>query len=126
MGPSGRGWLLIPAGETRLGTAYGGDIEEQPHMTGNPEATWMCNTLAIKNDDIWSTLELRKDLQQGRGFTEGQQAGNVGEVGGAHDALTLDHGQGCVVQHDDASVDSGCSGGHRDIRANDVANIMHM
>jgi hypothetical protein len=40
-------------------------------MTGNPQAAWMCNTLAIKNDDVWSTIELGKDLQQGWGFTEG-------------------------------------------------------
>ena len=40
-------------------------------MTGNPQATWMCNTLTIKNDDVRSTIELGKDLQQGRGFTEG-------------------------------------------------------
>jgi hypothetical protein len=62
---------LLTASKTRLGTAYGRDIEEQTHMTGNPQATWMCHTLTIKNDDVWSTLELGKDLQQGWGFTEG-------------------------------------------------------
>jgi len=70
MGSAGRRWLLITARETRLGTAYGGDIEEQTHMTGNPQAAWMRNALAIKDDDIWSTLELGKGLQQGWGFTE--------------------------------------------------------
>ena len=32
-------------------------------MTGNPKAAWMCNALAIKDDDIWSRIELSKDLQ---------------------------------------------------------------
>jgi hypothetical protein len=71
MNPSGRRRLLVTTSKTRLGTAYGRDIEEQTHMTGNPQAAWMCNTLAIKNDDVWSTIELGKDLQQGWGFTEG-------------------------------------------------------
>jgi hypothetical protein len=93
-------------------------------MTGNPKAAWMRNALAIKDDDVWSTIELSKDLQQGWGFTEGQQSGNVGEVGSAHYALTLDDGKGRVVQHDDASVGSGCGRRDRYICARDVANIM--
>src|SRR5712691_5311463 len=103
MGPSGRWWLLITASETRLGTAYGGDIEQQTHMTGNLKAAWMRHALAIKDDNIRSNIELGKDLQQGWGFTEGQQSGNVGEVGGAHGALTLDYSKRRVVQNDDAS-----------------------
>jgi hypothetical protein len=61
-------------------------------MAGNPEAAWMRQALAIKDDNIWSNIELGKDLQQGWGFTEGQQAGNVGEVDRTLDALTLDDG----------------------------------
>ena len=72
MGTSGRWRLRIPASETRLGTAYGWDIEEQPHMTGNPKAARMRYALAIKDHDIWRNIELGKDLQQGWGFTEGQ------------------------------------------------------
>ena len=79
-------------------------------MAGNPKAAWMCNALAIQDDDIWSSIELSKDLQQGWGLTEGQQAGNVGKASSAYYALTLDDGQGYVVQHDDTSVDSGCCG----------------
>ena len=71
MGSSGRWWLLITASETRLGTAYGGDIEEQTHMTGNPKAARMRYALAIKDDNIWSRVELGKDLQQGWSLTEG-------------------------------------------------------
>src|SRR5262249_21025761 len=126
MGPSGRWRLLIPASETRLGTAYGRDIEEQTQMTGNAKAAWMRYALAIKDDDIWRNIELSKDLQQGWGFTEGQQSGNVGKVGGTHYALTLNDGQGRIVQHDDASVDSGCRGGNRNIRTSDVAHITHI
>jgi hypothetical protein len=66
-------------------------------MAGNPKAAWMGNALTVKDDDIWSRIELSEDLQQSWGFTEGQQAGNVGEVGAAHQALTLDDGQGGVV-----------------------------
>jgi hypothetical protein len=62
MGPAGRWWLLITAREPRLGAAYGGDIEQQTHMTGNPQAAWMGNALAIKDDDIWSRIKLGKDL----------------------------------------------------------------
>src|SRR5262249_21931817 len=126
LGPPSRGRLLILASEARLGTAYGRDIKEQTHMTGNPKAAWMRYALAIKDNDIWRNIELSKDLQQGWGFTEGQQAGNVGEVGGTHYALTLDDGQGRIVQHDDASVDSGCRGGNRNIRTSDVAHITHI
>ena len=95
-------------------------------MAGNPKAAWMCYALAIKDDDIWSNIEPSKDLQQGWGFTEGQQAGNVGEVSSAYYALTLDDDQGYVVQHDDASVGSGCSRSNRNIRTSDVANITHI
>ena len=71
MGPSVRWWLLVTPRETRLGTAYGGDIEQQTHMAGNAKAAWMRNALAVKDDDIWSSIELGENLQQGRGFTEG-------------------------------------------------------
>ena len=125
MGPSGRWWLLITTSETRLGTAYSGDIEKQTYMTSNPKAAWMRNALAIKDDDIWSSIKLGKDLQQGWGFTEGQQSGNVGEVGGTHSTLTLDYRQRRVVQNDDASVDGGCGWGDRYIRTSNVANITH-
>ena len=94
-------------------------------MTGNPKAAWMRYALAIKDNDIWRNIELGKDLQQGRGFTEGQQSGNVGEVGGAHGALTLDDRKRRVVQNDDASLDGGCGGGDRDIRPSNVAKITH-
>ncbi len=120
MGPSGRWWLLITTSETRLGTAYSGDIEKQTYMTSNPKAAWMRNALAIKDDDIWSSIKLGKDLQQGWGFTEGQQSGNVGEVGGTHGALTLDDRQRRVVQNDGASADGGCGGSDRDIRTRNV------
>ena len=78
-------------------------------MAGNPKAAWMRYALAIKDNDIWSNIELSKDLQQGWGFTERQQSRNVGEVGGAHCALTLDDGKCRVVQNDYASVYGGCS-----------------
>jgi hypothetical protein len=32
-------------------------------MTGNPKAAWMRNALAIKDNDIWSSIELGKNLQ---------------------------------------------------------------
>jgi len=39
-------------------------------MTGNTQATWMRNALAVKDDDVWSNVQLGKDLQQGWSFTE--------------------------------------------------------
>jgi len=95
-------------------------------MTGNPKAAWMRQALAIKDDNIWSNLELGKDLQQGWGFTEGQQAGNVGEVDRTLDALTLDDGQGRVVQHNDSSVYGKCSRSDRYICPSDVAYITYI
>src|SRR5438874_12421119 len=95
-------------------------------MTGNTKAPWMGNALAVKDHDIWSHLELRKDLQQGWGFAEGQQPGDVGEVRCGHNPLTLHHGKRRVVQNDYASIDSRCGRDDGDICTGNVANLMHI
>jgi hypothetical protein len=56
-------------------------IQEEPQMAGNPEASWMGETMAIDEHHIGLCWELREELEVHRRLPEGEEARDVGERG---------------------------------------------
>jgi hypothetical protein len=86
-------------------------------MTGDTEASRMSDTLSVAEEDVGRVVEFSKSGQECRGFTEGEQAGSIGECHPALGHLGFDDTLGMEIPKDSCRQTVSAVHGKRGIQA---------
>lgn len=99
------GGLFEFSGQSALCTAYCWFVEEQAEVCRQAEATWVCDTLAVDDEDVRLFCEFPGCGDAGRGLAKREQTGNIGESYFAGSADCLYEVKIVEFEHDDGCDD---------------------
>lgn len=85
--------LVELADEWTLGTTHRGEIEKKSGMRSQSQAARMGNPLSVKDDDIGTARQERKNFKQNRRLAKAKKTGDIREKGFGLDPLLLDKPQ---------------------------------